>query len=76
MRISETTNKYLLRRGSTELFIEEVKNEKGERFFSVSLIGNAKLANGDEWALNKGDYKVVDRNNADADLKKLLQTLK
>lgn len=33
MRISETTNKYLLRKGNKELFIEEVKNEKGERFF-------------------------------------------
>ncbi|ABP96094.1 MULTISPECIES: hypothetical protein [Metallosphaera] len=75
MRISETTNKYLLRKGNKELFIEEVKNEKGERFFSVTMIRRSKTANGDEWTLDESGYKTIDRNNIDADLKKLLQSL-
>lgn len=39
------------------------------------MIRRSKTANGDEWTLDESGYKTIDRNNIDADLKKLLQSL-
>ncbi|QKQ99542.1 hypothetical protein GWK48_03270 [Metallosphaera tengchongensis] len=75
MRISETTNKYLLRRGRNELVIEELKSEKGERIYTVGVLKSAQTAEGDNWSIDVSTYKTIDRKNMDADLKKLLSSL-
>ncbi|AWR99762.1 hypothetical protein [Metallosphaera hakonensis] len=76
MRISETTNKYLLKKGNFDLIVEEVKNEKGERFFSIGSLKSTSTASGESWQLDTSSYKTIDRKNLDADLKKLLSLIK
>ncbi|AEB94438.1 hypothetical protein [Metallosphaera cuprina] len=76
MRISETTNKYLLKKRNHDILIEEIKNERGETLFVLSAIKSAKLPDGESWSLNTSDYKELDRKNLSPEIKKLLSSMR
>ncbi|ARM76288.1 hypothetical protein [Acidianus manzaensis] len=72
MKISETTNKYILDLEKKQILIEELKNEKGEKIYSISEIKTYPI-NDKEWSPKTDDAKTIDKNNIPDDLKKILR---
>lgn len=76
MRVNETLSRYSLRVGNRSLLIEELKNEKGERLFSVLQTTYATTVDDKEWLADTSNAKSIDRKNLDPELKKLLKALR
>lgn len=75
MKISETTNKYLLELENRQLLIEELKTEKGEKIYSISEVKTYYI-NDKEWSPKIDDAKKVEINNAPDELKKILRKVR
>lgn len=72
MKISETLNKYLLELKNKQILIEELKNEKGEKLYSISEV-KTYYVNDKEWKPKTDDAKKVDVSNLPDELKKALR---
>ncbi|AWR97580.1 hypothetical protein DFR86_08465 [Acidianus sulfidivorans JP7] len=75
MKITETTAKYILDLEKRQILIEETKNEKGEKIYSISEIKTYTI-NDKEWSPKTDDAKNLDRNNIPDDLKKVLRKVR
>jgi len=75
MRINKTTNRYSLKVGRRNLLIEELKNERGEKIFSILQTIYATTLDDKEWLADTSNVKPLDRKNLDPELKKFLKVI-
>jgi hypothetical protein len=75
MKITETTEKYLINFNKRKFLLEELKNEKGEKVFSISEIRKYTLPNGEEWEEKTDGIKAFDWSNSPDDIKKVIREI-
>ena len=74
MKLNVESKKVLKARGK-ELVIEEVRDEKGNKYLVVRELTNAKLANGEYWQDDLNNVQRVTMKDLDVELRKNLSKL-
>mgnify|MGYP001770640090 FL=1 len=74
MKLNVESKKVLKARGK-ELVIEEVRDEKGNKYIAVRELTNAKLANGEYWQDDLSNVQRVTMKDLDVELRKNLSKL-
>lgn len=74
MKLNVESKKVLKARGR-ELVIEEVRDEKGNKYVVVRELSNAKLANGEYWQDDLTNVQRVTMKDLDVELRKNLSKL-
>ena len=74
MKLNVESKKILKARGK-ELVIEEVRDEKGNKYLVVRELTNAKLANGEYWQDDLNNVQRVTMKDLDVELRKNLSKL-
>lgn len=74
MKLNVESKKVLKARGK-ELVIEEVRDEKGNKYLVVRELTNAKLANGEYWQDDLNNVQRVTMKDLDVELRKSLSKL-
>ncbi|EZQ11037.1 MULTISPECIES: hypothetical protein [Acidianus] len=75
MKITEVGNKYLVQLGKRQLMLEEVKNEKGIKLFTIYEVKTYKTGE-KEWSPDTAQAKKLTYKDAPDDIKKILRTFK
>lgn len=75
MKITETTEKYLVNFNKRKFLLEELKDDKGKKVFSISELRKYKLPNGEEWEEKTEGIKTFDWSNAPDDIKKVIREI-